>query len=343
MHSSLSSRIVNAFNNRFVCFFTISVVFAGITLADKLSSSSSSSLPSFKGRSQWSLRHSNPTGEGRFLNVPIYYGDWVPIDTAKAQIESLASAVESSSSDNRRKDDQDVVIASDTLVTDDLTSPVKPSVAFSGQDIKHSIKHQHHQHHTPHLDEAEERVEVIHAAPHFIGPRLPSQHNHYKETNTRHNSVSWPFNRLRSYYRGGNSRRRYRPTNSDALTRLFGPNLGSAINGNRRHHRKITQPHHKPSANVPLVNQFDSSFGAAPTQDTAGLQTTASTGSSALETLGNVLNFLAPTLPNLKGSSRPGHHVSHVDHVSHQASESVFHPTVKLLPSPDLTQVVDLI
>ena len=58
-------------------------VFVGITSADKLPSDQDDA---------WSLRHSRPDRDGRFLSVPVYYGNWVPIENAKAKIESVASA-----------------------------------------------------------------------------------------------------------------------------------------------------------------------------------------------------------------------------------------------------------
>ena len=42
----------------------------------------------------WNLRLSSPSRDGRFLSVPIYYGDWVPITKAKQTIEAVASKIE---------------------------------------------------------------------------------------------------------------------------------------------------------------------------------------------------------------------------------------------------------
>jgi hypothetical protein len=336
MHPSLPSQILNAFNSKVVCFFIISVSFLGITLADELVSPSSSSLPSFKARNNWSLKHSDPTRGGKFLNVPIYYGDWVPINSAKAQIESLASSVGTNLHKHRRKD-PDVVTAS---VTDGLTSPVKSSFVVSDQH-HHGIKQHEYHHQYTQDNDADERVETVPQGQHFtlptFGPRLPNHHSPHKDANIRHNSVSRPYNRLRAHYRGGggisgNSRRKYRPTNSDALTRLFGPSLGSALRGSRRQHRKITQPHHSQNS-IPLVGQISSIFGASPTQDTLPPQTTTSTGSIALETLGNVFNIFSPSSPGIKGTSRPENH-----YLNQHTSESIYQPIIKLLPSPDLAQ-----
>jgi len=39
----------------------------------------------------WTLKYSDPSREGRFLDIPLHYGDWVPIDHAKALVEKVAS------------------------------------------------------------------------------------------------------------------------------------------------------------------------------------------------------------------------------------------------------------
>lgn len=63
----------------------------------------------------WSLRVSDPSRDGRFLNVPIYYGDWVPITKAKQTIEAVASKIEAATKNNyvRRKDPPPEIITAD--------------------------------------------------------------------------------------------------------------------------------------------------------------------------------------------------------------------------------------
>ena len=56
------------------------------------------------GNTKWNLRLSSPSRDGRFLSVPIYYGDWVPITKAKQTIEAVASKIEAAVSPVRRKD-----------------------------------------------------------------------------------------------------------------------------------------------------------------------------------------------------------------------------------------------
>ena len=51
----------------------------------------------------WNLRVSDPSRDGRFLSVPIYYGDWVPISQAKHTIESVASKIQAATSPVRLK------------------------------------------------------------------------------------------------------------------------------------------------------------------------------------------------------------------------------------------------
>ena len=55
-------------------------------------------------QTKWNLRLSSPSRDGRFLSVPIYYGDWVPITKAKQTIEAVASKIEAAVSPVRRKD-----------------------------------------------------------------------------------------------------------------------------------------------------------------------------------------------------------------------------------------------
>ena len=45
-------------------------------------------IPPFQA---WTLKYSDPSREGRFLDIPLHYGDWVPIDHAKALVEKVAS------------------------------------------------------------------------------------------------------------------------------------------------------------------------------------------------------------------------------------------------------------
>lgn len=44
--------------------------------------------------SRWDLVKSDPDRDGRFLNVPIYYGDWIPITNAKAIVENVAANIQ---------------------------------------------------------------------------------------------------------------------------------------------------------------------------------------------------------------------------------------------------------
>ena len=39
----------------------------------------------------WNLQFSDPNRGGKFLNIPIHYGDWVPITAAKALVEEVAN------------------------------------------------------------------------------------------------------------------------------------------------------------------------------------------------------------------------------------------------------------
>eukprot|EP00094_Tigriopus_californicus_P005476 TCALIF_05278-PA protein Name:"Protein of unknown function" AED:0.12 eAED:0.12 QI:0/0.33/0/0.5/1/1/4/0/1656 len=60
----------------------------------------------------WSIRLSDPDRQGRFLSVPVQYGNWVPIAHAKQTIEAVASKVQAGLS---------------PVITDDLEVEVVPA------------------------------------------------------------------------------------------------------------------------------------------------------------------------------------------------------------------------
>ena len=94
----------------------------------------------------WSLRLSDTSRDGRFLNVPIYYGDWVPITRAKQTIEAVASKIEAASKLFRHSDPAPEIITADQP-EDRLDSivPYDPS-----QHHHYATQHtqQQHSHHT---------------------------------------------------------------------------------------------------------------------------------------------------------------------------------------------------
>ena len=45
-------------------------------------------------KTQWDVAVSAPVRESRFLDVPVYYGNWVPIGNAKATLERVAASIE---------------------------------------------------------------------------------------------------------------------------------------------------------------------------------------------------------------------------------------------------------
>ena len=73
-------------------------------------------------QSRWNLRLSSPSRDGRFLSVPVYYGDWVPITKAKQTIEAVASRIEAATSPVRRKDPPPEIITSPDLPEDRLVN-----------------------------------------------------------------------------------------------------------------------------------------------------------------------------------------------------------------------------
>eukprot|EP00095_Tigriopus_kingsejongensis_P010291 snap_masked-scaffold474_size162001-processed-gene-0.17 protein:Tk10291 transcript:snap_masked-scaffold474_size162001-processed-gene-0.17-mRNA-1 annotation:"neurogenic locus notch-like protein protein 1" len=49
-------------------------------------------------KAAWNIQLSDPNREGKFLNVPVFYGDWVPLGNAKSTIEAVAAQVEAGQS-----------------------------------------------------------------------------------------------------------------------------------------------------------------------------------------------------------------------------------------------------
>lgn len=98
----------------------------------------------------WSLRHSEPSRDGRFLSVPIYYGDWVPISRAKQTIEAVASKIEAAHNKYRRVDPPPEIITADEP-EDRLDvvqlSPHQNFVPYSPPSQHHQQQHHYHSGH----------------------------------------------------------------------------------------------------------------------------------------------------------------------------------------------------
>ena len=61
------------------------------------------------------MKYSDPSRAGRFLNIPIHYGDWVPITAAKALVEEVARGRLHSKPDQpAEKKDQEVSAAEES-------------------------------------------------------------------------------------------------------------------------------------------------------------------------------------------------------------------------------------
>ena len=101
----------------------------------------------------WSLRISDSARDGRFLNVPIYYGDWVPISKAKQTIEAVASKIEAAVKPPvRRKDPPPEIITADQpedrldIVVSHVPYEVHPSQQQQHQRHHWSQQQQHQKH-----------------------------------------------------------------------------------------------------------------------------------------------------------------------------------------------------
>ena len=114
--------------------------------ASELPPSPSDAATASAAAGPWNIHHSRPDRDGRFLSVPIYYGDWVPIEKAKAKIESLASAFSGVNQGQRRQDETVNVL--------------------TGDDFKDSYTLSVGGHYSP--------QQSTNAKPHVIGPKLPT-------------------------------------------------------------------------------------------------------------------------------------------------------------------------
>ena len=90
----------------------------------------------------WSLRVSDSNDRnGRFLNVPIFYGDWVPITKARQTIEAVASKIEAATNPHRRKDPPPQII------TADRPEDRLDTVQLQPQHVPYDPTSHHHHHH----------------------------------------------------------------------------------------------------------------------------------------------------------------------------------------------------
>ena len=104
-----------------------------------------------KADNAWNLRISDTSRDGRFLSVPIYYGDWVPITKAKQTIEAVASKIEAATKNLRsRVDPPPEIITADSPKdrVDHQIVPYEPSSHFS-QWSQPQQQQNHQQHRRP--------------------------------------------------------------------------------------------------------------------------------------------------------------------------------------------------
>ena len=70
-------------------------------------------------KTQWDVTASSPVRDSRFLDVPVYYGNWVPINNAKATLERVAASIEAA----QRKDVQPPVFVDTVKERVDVEQP----------------------------------------------------------------------------------------------------------------------------------------------------------------------------------------------------------------------------
>ena len=188
--------------------------------------------------STWSLRLSNSGRDGRFLNVPIYYGDWVPITRAKQTIQAVASKIEAATKQYR--DPPPEIITADQpedryvfflfsvlqlffflffsifyVFRLDTIVPYDPS-----QNHHYATQHSHNQHHSQRLQ------------PSF----RPSSHQQQQQQQTQHHQSQW--------HHRPNLRRQPENTRTRGHRRLPPPSAHYNTNNHYQHQGNHEQWYH---------------------------------------------------------------------------------------------------
>lgn len=88
-------------SSRMLILSIVTLLLAQRSLSDKSSNSNNA----------WNLKFSDPNRGGKFLNIPIHYGNWVPISAAKALVEEVANRQRGVTPEvTAKQDDQEAVV-----------------------------------------------------------------------------------------------------------------------------------------------------------------------------------------------------------------------------------------
>jgi len=91
-------------SSRMLILSIVTLLLAQRSLSDKSSNSNNA----------WNLKFSDPNRGGKFLNIPIHYGNWVPITAAKALVEEVANRQRGVIPEvTAKQDDQEAVVEGD--------------------------------------------------------------------------------------------------------------------------------------------------------------------------------------------------------------------------------------
>merc|ERR1719244_1053409 len=67
-------------------------------------------------KNAWNLRYSEGSRSGRFLSIPLHYGDWVPIGKAKALVEDLIKGVNGHDKVGEKEFDSNILINEEDIL-----------------------------------------------------------------------------------------------------------------------------------------------------------------------------------------------------------------------------------
>jgi len=175
----------------------------------------------------WTLKYSDPSREGRFLDIPLHYGDWVPIDHAKALVEKVASRFtqeglgtpanpgHSAAPTHARQDQAGDRVDSGEVVYVNTQPKQRPRHHQQHhrrpQQQQHQQRHPQQQH-RPQQQQQQRRQDV----------RFPGQHHNYKsqvDNNRRNRKLPPPKPHQNNVFRGKPQKQ---PTNQQSPSLGFG-------------------------------------------------------------------------------------------------------------------------
>ena len=280
----------------------------------------------------WNIQMTDPNRAGKFLNIPIYYGDWVPISNAKSIVESVASKIEAVNGKVRGQGHDHQRVAKAPEVTNPVVQESQPidRVEVEADDLVYVDTISHNKNTNKHKQLSRER--------NFQGrPAVTSN----KKNLGNLQRPKWP---QRPASQASNKRRPPPYRRNDQYGR------GTAA-GSRRN-RKLAPPN-------PFLSQLTSFFGGKQEERPLVKQKQQQrpqliTNPLPVPTAANHLNFQPSKPQPLPTDAVPSLHVGQIYPVNNPArpaplptqsnpisvvGQKIPGPVIKLLPAPDLSEV----